>query len=143
MALSQPRALVLDVYEGRKRDATATGLFSSGQPKVRGALNTLRIGDKLHVGVVVAELAEAEQPLSPGLNYSYNVGLAPFNAGAGQAAKLDPTTLTPTADLKLGGLLRDQPICGSCTALVAARRTRTPTTTRATRASTGSPGSTT
>ena len=33
-----------------------------------GAANTLRLGDKLHVGVVVAELAEAPAaPLSPGL----------------------------------------------------------------------------
>ncbi len=112
IALSQPRALVLNVFEERQQAGTGSGVFSGGQPKLRGGLNTLRLGDKLHVGVVVAELGEAEQPLSPGLNYSYNVGLAPFDAGAGEAAKLDPATLTPAKDLKSEGLLRDEPIGG-------------------------------
>ena len=112
MALSQPRALLLSVFEGREQAGTGTGLFPGGQPKLRGALNTLRVGDNLHVGVVVAELDEVEQPLLPGVNYSYNVGLAAFVEGAGQAAKLDPATVTPGADLKSEGFLRDQPVNG-------------------------------
>ena len=56
VALSQPRAILLSVFEGRQQAGTGPGVFTGGQPRARGATNTLRIGDKLHVGVVVAEL---------------------------------------------------------------------------------------
>ena len=46
-----------------------------GTPRARGAANSLRLGDKLHVAVVVAEIPEPSRPLKPGLNYSYNVGV--------------------------------------------------------------------
>jgi hypothetical protein len=49
MALSQPRAVLLTVFEGREVAGTGPGLFSGGTPRARGATNTLRIGDKLHV----------------------------------------------------------------------------------------------
>ena len=76
MALSQPRAVLLTVFEGQQVAGTGTGVFTGGQPRARGATNTLRIGDKLHVAVVVAELAAAPAaPLVSSVNYSYNVAL--------------------------------------------------------------------
>ena len=113
VALSDRRSLLLTVFEGRQPAGAGTGVFTGGTPRVRGATNSLRIGDKLHVAVVVAEVPPAPaQALTPGVNYSYNVGLAPFDQGAAQAAKLDPTKLTPTADLRSEQLLRNQPIAG-------------------------------
>ena len=103
---------MLTVFEERQQAGTGTGVFTGGQPRVRGAANSLRIGDKLHLALVVAEIPENLQALNPGLNYSYNVGLAPFDEGAAQAAILDPATLTPTADLKSEKLLRNEPING-------------------------------
>ena len=103
---------MLTVFEERQQAGAGTGVFTGGQPRVRGAANSLRIGDKLHLALVVAEIPENLQALNPGLNYSYNVGLAPFDEGAAQAAILDPATLTPTADLKSEKLLRNEPING-------------------------------
>jgi hypothetical protein len=112
MALSDRRSLVLSLFEGRQQAGTGPGPFTGGTPRTRGAANSLRVGEHLHLAVVLAELPAAQQPLTPGLNYSYNVGLAPFDQGAAEAAKLDPATLTPTADLRSEQLLRDQPIDG-------------------------------
>ena len=152
--------------------AAAVGLPRPGTGRRRhGAANTLRLGEKLHVGVVVAELsAEPSGQLSPGLNHSYNLGLAPFDAGAKGGARLDAAALTPAADLRSEGLLRDEPINGRPNKALGyvegelpgfalppptltdlrilhgscrRPRTSTRTTTRARRASTASPGSTT
>jgi hypothetical protein len=103
---------VLSVFEDRLKTGSGAGVFTGGQPVARGAVNSLRLGDKLHVAVVVAEIPPDDDPLTPGLNYSYNVGLAPFDGNFEQAAKLDPASLTPAADLKSEKLLRDQPIDG-------------------------------
>ena len=114
VALSQPRAVVLSVFEGFVQAGTGTGVFPGGRPILRGATNTLRIGDKLHVGVVVAEAAEAPAaPLVSGVNYSYNVALAPVQTGhdGGKPLVVDAVE-DPTADLKSVGLLRDEPVGG-------------------------------
>ena len=60
---------------------------------MRGAANSLRVGDNLHLALVVAKIPESAQALTSGLNYSYNVGFAAFDQGAAQAAILDPATL--------------------------------------------------
>src|SRR5262249_61645794 len=82
VALSDPRAVVLTVFEGRQVAGTGPGVFTGGTPRVRGATNTVRIGDRLHVAVAVAELEGAPAaPLVSSLNYSYNVSLCPVQAG--------------------------------------------------------------
>jgi hypothetical protein len=112
MALSEPRALQLNVFEGREQTGTGKFVFL-GAPKFRGAANTLRLGEKLHVGVVVAETGPPPaQPLNPGINYSYNVLFAPFVDGQSAGAKLDPASLKPTDDLKKRGLLLNEPVDG-------------------------------
>jgi hypothetical protein len=112
MALSQPRALQLNVFDGRQQTGTGKFVFL-GAPIVRGAVNTLRFGEKLHVGMVVAEIGDPPaQPLNPGLNYSYNVLFAPFVESAGQGARLDPAGLQPNDDLKKRGLLLNEPVEG-------------------------------
>jgi hypothetical protein len=114
MALSEPRALQLNVFQDRQQTGTGKFLFL-GDPLVTGAANTARFGARLHVGVVVAEIGEPpKQALKPGLNYSYNVLFAPFagNPDDAQGAKLDPATLTPTDDLKKRGLLLNDPVDG-------------------------------
>lgn len=110
-ALSEPRALLLTVFDDFVQAGTATTIFTGGQPRIRGATNTLRVGEKLHIGVVIAE-APATQPLTPEKNYSYNLGLGPFDAAAGNGARLDPANITPSADLRSLGLLDDQPVNG-------------------------------
>ena len=78
VALSKPRAVVLTVFEGRQVAGPAPGSSPAGRRGRSGATNTLRIGDKLHVAVVVAELAAAPAaPLVSSVNYSYNVAFAP------------------------------------------------------------------
>jgi hypothetical protein len=103
---------VLSVFEGREQTGTGTSVFTGGQPVARGAVNSLRLGDALHVAVVVAEIPPDDDPLTPGLNYSYNIGLAPFDGNFEQAAKLDPASLTPAADLRSQKLLLNEPISG-------------------------------
>jgi len=62
----------------------------SAAPLAIGAPNILRAGDKLHVGVVVAELKPLTLPLGPGRNYSYNLQLGDFATAPGQAAGARP-----------------------------------------------------
>jgi hypothetical protein len=112
VALRERRSVVLTVFEGRQQAGTGTGVFTGGQPRARGAVNSLRLGEALHVAVAVAELPPPAQALTPGLNYSYNVGLGAFDGNADQAAVLDPASVTPTADLRSEKLLGNDPIDG-------------------------------
>jgi hypothetical protein len=114
VALSEPRAILLTVFEGRQVAGTGPGVFTGGQPKARGATNTLRLGDKLHVAVVAAELPESPaSALVSGVNYSYNVSLAPVQPGHDGGKPLIVDALEdPTADLRSLGLLGDQPVNG-------------------------------
>ena len=117
IALSQPKALLLTVFDGRENTGTVTGVFTGGQPRMRGAANTLRVGENLHVGVVFAEVPK-QQALTSAQNYSYNLAFGSFvtlsasDPATSQAAVLDPTTINPTADLKSEKLLSDQTIAG-------------------------------
>ena len=112
VALSQPRAVLLSVFQGRVQTGGGPGLFEGAESLVaRGAANTLRLGDKLHVAVVYAELLR-EEPLFPGLNYSYNVGFGPFLASDPQGGSFLPAFVHVEADLKSLGLLSDQPLDG-------------------------------
>lgn len=117
VALSAPRSVLLAVYEGQQQAGTGGGVFTGGAPLERGAANTLRVGDRLHVGLVVAELkAPARQPLLPGRNYSYNVAFGAFAAlpspGSSEAAVLNPASVSPDADLRSLGLLANRPVAG-------------------------------
>jgi hypothetical protein len=114
VALSEPHAVLLTVFEGRQVAGTGSGVFTGGTPRMRGATNTLRLGDRLHVAVVVAELEVASQTtLVPGVNYSYNVAFAPVQPGHDGGKPLIVDALEdPTADLKSLGFLRDDPIGG-------------------------------
>ena len=114
VALSQPRAVLLTVFEGRQVAGTGPGVFTGGSPRARGATNTVRIGDRLHVAVAVAELAEAPSaPLVSSVNYSYNVSLCPVQPGHDGGKPLIVDALqAPTEDLRSEKLLRDQPIGG-------------------------------
>ncbi len=112
VALSSPQTLLLTVFEGREKTGTGTQIFSGGQPKAKGAANTLRLGDKLHIGVVFAELPASDQPLLPGLNYSYNLAFANLSSLDNGGQSVDPSGVAPSADLKSLGLLSDQPLLG-------------------------------
>jgi hypothetical protein len=114
VALSQPRAVLLTLFEGREVTGAGSGVYTGGQPRARGATNTLRLGDKLHVAVVVAELAKAPAPpLVSSVNYSYNVAFCPVQPGHDGGKPLIVDALEdPTADLRSLGLLRDQPVDG-------------------------------
>jgi hypothetical protein len=114
VALSKPRAVLLSVFQGQQQAGTGAGVFTGGQPLAQGATNTVRLGDSLHAAVVVAELAGAPAaPLVSGLNYSYNVALAPVQPGHDGGKPLIVDALDdPTEDLKSEGLLRNQPIGG-------------------------------
>jgi hypothetical protein len=114
IALSEPRAVQLNVFDGRQQTGTGKFVFLGG-PIVRGAVNTRRFGTRLHVAVVVAEIGPPPaQALKPGLNYSYNVLFAPFvgSADENQGATLDPASLQPNDDLKKRGLLLNDPVDG-------------------------------
>ena len=75
VALDRPCKLLLTVFPGPGQAAVATG-----------AATTLRLGEKLHIGVVVAE---PTVPLNPGHNYRYDVGFQP-QPSVPDAAVLQP-----------------------------------------------------
>jgi hypothetical protein len=109
VAVSRASALLLDVFEGPRNVGTGSEVFEADDAKARGAANTLRVGEQLHVGVAVAEIPQSQQPLLPGVNYSYNLSLGPFVGSAltANAAVLQPTDVRPTDDLRSGRLLQD------------------------------------
>ena len=63
------------------------------------------MGEKLHVGVVVAELKDPMPALLPGRNYSYNLGFQVKPVP--NAMPIDPDTIAPDADLRSLKLLAD------------------------------------
>src|SRR4051812_33566194 len=107
VALNQPRAVRLVVYDGRQQAPVAA------PPVAVGAANTLRVGANLHLAVAVVELAAPAAPLNPGRNYAYNLHFHPYVGAAEPAAVLVPGTLgSPSADLSALGLLKDDPVVG-------------------------------
>ena len=87
LALSEPREVTLSVWDGRVEAGTPLPLASGA------ATQTLRVGDQLHVVVVIVKLTEAE-PLKAGHVYSYDLTF-----------KKESETQT----LKSLGLLKDEP----------------------------------
>jgi len=116
VAVNRASSLLVSVFEGRQVAGTGPDVFTDGQPKARGAANTLRIGEQLHVGVAVAEIPEAELPLTPGVNYSYNLALGSFVVRGDEltsnGAVLKAAEVTPSADLKSERLLEDGTLAG-------------------------------
>ncbi len=111
IALSQPRALTLTVFEGFNQTGPGRDRFLGGQLRMRGGANTLRLGEHLHVGVVFAENPTV-QPLNPSTNYSYNLGFGPFRTNVPPGGTFDVPQDLSEADLKTEGLLSDQPLNG-------------------------------
>ena len=112
VALSQPRAVLLSIFRGRVQTGGGPGIFTGTDGlEMSGAANTLRLGDHLHVAVVYAEFL-ADEPMFPGLNYSYDVGFGPFVASVRQGGSMLPGLVNVEADLKSEGLLSDQPLSG-------------------------------
>ena len=97
VALDRPCKLLLSVFPGPGQAAVATG-----------AATTLRLGEKLHIGVVVAE---PTVPLNPGRNYSYDVGFQP-QPSVPDAVVLPPADVTPSKTLGTLGLLADGTVNG-------------------------------
>ena len=98
---------------GRARppvQAAADGLPrpGAGRRRQRARRPRLRLGEKLHIGVVVAE---PTVPLNPGRNYSYDVGFQP-QPSVPDAAVLQPTEVTPSETLGTLGLLADGTVNG-------------------------------
>jgi hypothetical protein len=94
VAVSEPAIVRLSMWPGEVSAGTGTGTFDPGGEVAVGERHTLRVGAKLHVAVVVAETV-GNQPLIPGMRYSYNIT---FRPEAGDAA-----------DLRSLGLLVDRP----------------------------------
>src|SRR3954470_11491904 len=104
VALNQPKAVRLAVYDGRQQAPVAA------PPLAVGAVNTLRVGANLHLAVVVVELKPPALPLNPGRNYAYNLHFHPPVAAAEAPAALDPASLgSPSTDLAAQGLLKSEP----------------------------------
>jgi hypothetical protein len=111
VALDRPGALLLNVFDGRQQAGTAIGSSTGGAPRLSGAANTLRVGERLHLGLVVAELPADAPPMLSGQNFTYNLAFGPFVPQSteigSQAAVLRPQDVRATADLRTLGLLRD------------------------------------
>ena len=85
VALNQPRAVRLALYDGRQQAPVTP------QPLAAGAANTLRVGASLHLAVVVVELKAPAPPLNPGRNYAYNLHFHAFDGRHGRGARPGPS----------------------------------------------------
>ena len=107
VALNQPMAVRLVLYDGLRQAPV------SAAPLAAGAANTLRVGNGLHLAVVVVELKAPATPLTGGRNYAYNLHFHDYVGASPGAAVLDPATLTgPSRDLHSLQLLKDGLIDG-------------------------------
>ncbi len=105
VAVDKPCALKLTLFDDRKVVGTEAGVFTGDPGIARAGATTLRVGEKLHVGVVVAELKDPMPALLPGRNYSYNLGFQVKPVP--NAMPIDPDTIAPDADLRSLKLLAD------------------------------------
>ena len=115
MALSEPRAVQLNVFDGRAADRhrqvrlprRAAGPRRREHAPLRGQAPRRRSSSP-------RSAARRRSRCTPGLNYSYNVLFAPFvgSPDDNQGAKLDPASLQPNDDLKKRGLLLNEPVEG-------------------------------
>lgn len=71
VALSQARTVELGLWNGAVTADSASGFFGNGTAAHTASASTIRIGEKLHLAVVMLDLASS--PLIPGQIYSYNL----------------------------------------------------------------------
>lgn len=103
VALSEAKAIRLQVFEGRENAGLEAGVYTGGaeRERMRAGANTVRVGENLHVGIVYVEFLP-EQPLLPATNYSYNLAFGPFielDAGftRSQGARFSGSTVQPSS----------------------------------------------
>ncbi len=101
VALKEPRAVRLRVWQGIIDAGVGMGTFEGPAPLSQGGTFTRRVGDHLNVALVVAR---PQAPLLPGTLYSYNVSLAKVDPPAG-GGEPDLAHFTAAEDLKSIGLL--------------------------------------
>ena len=94
VALKEPRAIRLSIFNAPVDTGPGDTLFGDASPLMVGHAQTLRVGENLHIAVVQAG---SEDPLLPGQIYAYNLA---FGAAGVEA-------FSPTEDLRSLLLLRD------------------------------------
>jgi hypothetical protein len=97
VALKEPRAVRLSVFQGPTDTGTGDGPFTGGTTVATGDSTTLRVGDHLHVACTVATTASGGTALTAGQTFSYNLS---FGSASG--------TFSADADLKSLELLEDR-----------------------------------
>ena len=101
VALKAPRTVRLDIWQGiESADVTRAPLAS-------GTARTVRVGDNLHVVVVIVQLPSNATPLLPGLIYAYNLTFI-SDAGGVTNLKLE-NLLVDKPGREVGGVLIDWP----------------------------------
>jgi hypothetical protein len=103
VALKEARSVRVTVFEGPTNTGPGTGVFTGGTTVFAGDATTVRVGERMHVAVVIAAPVSGGSSLTPGQTYSYNVSFGPSGA-----------TFSAIADLKSLNLLRD--VAGNPTA---------------------------
>ena len=94
VALKEPRVVRLSVWKGLKSTGTGDTIFGDDDPDFADDTETVRVGDNLHVAVVIAVPPVA---MIPEVVYSYNVAFGDISA----------ESFSATADLKSLSLLKD------------------------------------
>jgi hypothetical protein len=94
VALKEPRAVRLSVFNALVDTGPGDSLLGDASPLMTGHARTMRVGENLHIAVVQAG---SEDPLLPGRIYAYNVAFG----------ERDAETFTATEDLKSMLLLQD------------------------------------
>ncbi|MEJ2501778.1 MAG: hypothetical protein P8177_00440 [Gemmatimonadota bacterium] len=96
VALKEPRAVRLSVFDAPVDTGPGDTLFAEPAALMSNTSRTVRVGEHLHIAVADAGSAD---PLLPGRIFAYNVSFGPHGAASFSA----------TEDLRSLGLLRDQP----------------------------------
>ncbi|MQA89822.1 MAG: hypothetical protein GEU90_06260, partial [Gemmatimonas sp.] len=100
VALKEPRAVRLSVFDAPVDTGPGDALFTEPAALISGVTRTVRVGENLHIAVAEAAPkpdAPFEDPLLPGHIYAYNVSFGP----------LDSDPFAATEDLRSLLLLRD------------------------------------
>ena len=97
VALHDPRAVRVSVFQGTTDTGSGDGVFTGGTAVATGDSNTMRVGENLHVAVTVATPASTGAALAAGQTFSYNVSFSPINVA-----------FNAIEDLKSLGLLQDK-----------------------------------
>jgi len=96
IALRDPRAVRLSVFQGTTDAGTGDGVFTGGTAVATGDSQTMRVGENLHVAVTVATPVSGGAVLAAGQTFSYNVSFSPINVA-----------FNPIEDLRSLRLLED------------------------------------